>query len=217
MSDATGPHEPPALPEGFFETIGASEGRRAEIEAYRRILARANTAMNLVGDSTLGDFWRRHFIDSAQLAWFAPQTRVWADLGSGAGLPGIILAILMKGRPGGHVHLIESVAKRARFLSDVATAFDLPVTLHHARAESLRLSVEMVTARACAPLIRLLGFAEPYMARGARGLFLKGGEVESEIAAARGAWRFRAETRPSLSDPRGRVLWVTELARAAKP
>jgi len=215
MSDATAPHEAPPLPEGFFEIIGASAARRAEIEAYRDMLALANAQMNLVGASTLGDFWRRHFIDSAQLAWFAPDARVWADLGSGAGLPGIVLAILMKGRPGGHVHLVESVAKRARFLSDVAAALDLPVSLHHARAESLALAVEVVTARACAPLTRLLGFAQPYMARGARGLFLKGAEVEGEIAAARGAWRFGAETHESLSDPRGRVLAVTELARAA--
>src|SRR5665213_2960303 len=175
MSDAA-PHEATTLPDGFFEAIGASAERRVEVEAYRTMLARANVQMNLVGESTLGDFWRRHFIDSAQLAWFAPGARVWADLGSGAGLPGIVLAILMKGRRGGHVHLIESVAKRARFLADAAAALDLPVTLHHARAESLKLRVEVVTARACAPLTRLLGFAQPYMARGARVLFLKGQE-----------------------------------------
>ncbi len=217
MSDAAAPHDWAALPEGFLEAIGASAERRAEVEAYRTLLVRANTRMNLVGDSTFGDFWRRHFLDSAQMAWFAPEARVWADLGSGAGLPGIVLAIMMKGRRGGHVHLIESVAKRARFLAETAAALDLPVTLHHARAETLKLSVEVVTARACAPLTRLLGFAQPYMARGARGLFLKGQEVDAEVAAARAAWRFRAESHASLSDPRGRVLSVTELARAANP
>lgn len=216
MSDAAGPHERSLIPEGFFESIGASQERLGEVEAYRRLLARAGTTMNLVGRSTLADFWERHFIDSAQLAWFAPEARIWADLGSGAGLPGIVLAILMEGRPGGHVHLVESVAKRARFLSDVTAALDLPVTVHHARAESLKLAVDVVTARACAPLVRLLGFAEPYMARGARGLFLKGAAAQGEITAARGAWRFRAETRQSLSDTRGQVLSVTELTRAAK-
>jgi len=214
MSDAIAPREAAALPEEFLEAVGANPDRCGEIEAYRLMLAAANAQMNLVGASTLGDFWRRHFIDSAQLAWFAPGARVWADLGSGAGLPGIVLAILMKGRRGGHVHLIESVAKRARFLADAAAALDLPVTLHHARAESLKLRVEVVTARACAPLTRLLGFAQPYMARGARGLFLKGQEVDAELAAARAAWRFHAETHDSLSDARGRVLSVTELTRA---
>ncbi|MGI8840691.1 MAG: 16S rRNA (guanine(527)-N(7))-methyltransferase RsmG [Caulobacteraceae bacterium] len=204
------------MPGGFLEAIGASAERRADVEAYSTLLARANARMNLVGASTLGDFWRRHFIDSAQLAWFAPEGRVWADLGSGAGLPGIVLAILMKGRRGGRVHLIESVAKRARFLGRVIEALDLPATLHHARAEELRLSVEVVTARACAPLTRLLGFAQPYMARGARGLFLKGQEAEAEIAAARAAWRFDVEILGSLSDPRGRVLAVSGLARAGR-
>ena len=126
MSDATAPHEATVLPERFLEAVGASADRRDEIEAYRFMLATANTQMNLVGGSTLGDFWRRHFIDSAQLAWFAPGARVWADLGSGAGLPGIILAILMKARAGGHVHLVESMAKRARFLAGVGAALDLP-------------------------------------------------------------------------------------------
>jgi len=216
MSDAIAPHEAAALPEGFLEAVGANPDRCGEIEAYRLMLAAANAQMNLVGASTLGDFWRRHFIDSAQLAWFAPAARVWADLGSGAGLPGIILAILMKDRAGGRVHLVESMAKRARFLSDVAAALDLPVTLHNARAESLKLTVEVVTARACAPLTRLLEFAEPYMARGARGLFLKGRGVDAEIADARAVWRFNAEKRASLSDSHGRVLLVTELARAER-
>jgi 16S rRNA (guanine527-N7)-methyltransferase len=217
MSGAAAPHEAAAPPEGFLEAIGANAERRAQVEAYRAMLARANTQMNLVGDSTLGDFWRRHFIDSAQLAWFAPGAAVWADIGSGAGLPGIILAILMKGRPGGRVHLIESVGKRVRFLAEVAARLDLPVTLHHARAESLRLGVEVATARACAPLTRLLGFAQPLMARGARGLFLKGRDADVEVAAARADWRFRLEMHESLSDPSGRVLSVTELARAAEP
>ena len=185
MSDAIAPHEAADLPEGFLEAIGATPERRKEIEAYRVMLAAANSQMNLVGASTLGDFWRRHFVDSAQLAWFAPDARIWADLGSGAGLPGVILAILMKGRANGRVHLVESVAKRARFLSEVVAALDLPVVLHHARAESLKLRVDVVTARACAPLSRLLGFAQPYMARGAQGLFLKGQEADAEIAAAR--------------------------------
>ena len=204
-------------PDGFIEAIGANAERRAQVEAYRVMLARANAQMNLVGESTLGDFWRRHFIDSAQLAWFAPRARVWADIGSGAGLPGIILAILMKGRPGARVHLIESVGKRARFLADVAARLDLPVTLHNARAESLRLSVEVVTARACAPLTRLLGFAHPFIDRGARGLFLTGRAAGAEVEAARARWRFRLEMHESLSDPSGRVLSVTELAHAAKP
>jgi 16S rRNA (guanine527-N7)-methyltransferase len=160
------------------------------------------------------DFWRRHFLDSAQLIALAPNAQVWADLGSGAGLPGVVLAILMKGQEGARVHLVESMAKRCRFLAEVVGALGLPAEVHNARAEDLKLNVEVVTARACAPLTRLLGFSRPYLARGAKGLFLKGAEVDTEVAEARRSWRFVSATHLSLSDPRGRVLEVSELARA---
>jgi 16S rRNA (guanine527-N7)-methyltransferase len=108
------------------------------------------------------------------------------------------------------------MTKRCRFLAEVTEALDLPAVVHNARAESLALKVEMVAARACAPLDRLLTFARPYLARGARGLFLKGAEVEAEMAEARRLWRFKARTSPSLSDPRGRLLSIEELVRVAK-
>ncbi len=214
---AAAPHDALAAPEGFLEAVGATPERLAAAEAYRLMLDAANARSNLVGRSTLPGFWRRHFLDSAQLAWFAPSARTWADLGSGAGLPGLVLAILMKGRAGAHVHLVEAMAKRCVFLTRVATALDLPVTIHNARAEALALKVDTVTARACAPLTRLLEFAAPTMELGAAGIFLKGQGVEAEITEARKAWRFEAAHHESLSDPRGRVLTVTELARARRP
>lgn len=214
---AAAPHDPLAAPEGFLEAVGATPERLAAVEAFRLMLEAANARTNLVGRSTLPGFWRRHFLDSAQLAWFAPSARAWSDVGSGGGLPGLILAILMKGRAGAHVHLVESVAKRCAFLTRVATALELPVTVHNARAETLALTVEMVTARACAPLTRLLEFAAPTMALGATGLFLKGQDAEAEIAEARKSWGFDAIRHESLSDPRGRVLTVTELTRARRP
>jgi 16S rRNA (guanine527-N7)-methyltransferase len=204
------------LPPTFLGAVGATPARLDDVERFRGRLERANQVVNLVGESTLGDFWRRHFVDSAQLLWIEPEARVWADLGSGAGLPGLVLAILLKDSPGARVHLIESMAKRCRFLAEVVEALDLPAVVHNARAESLELKVEMVTARACAPLDRLLTFARPYLARGARGLFLKGSEVEAEIAEARRNWRFNCRATPSLSDPRGRLLSIEELARVAK-
>jgi 16S rRNA (guanine527-N7)-methyltransferase len=187
--------------------------RLADVERFRAMLAKANERMNLVGASTLGDFQRRHFLDSAQLIALAPQARVWADLGSGAGLPGLVLAILLKGQAGARVHLIESVAKRCRFLAEVVAELALPAEIHNARAETLSLTVEVVTARACAPLGRLLGFAKPYLDRGAKGLFLKGAEVDSEVGEARKSWRFAAKIHPSLSDERGRIVEVSELER----
>ena len=215
MSDAA-PPDPGGLPPDFFARIGAGPGWERDLAAYRQRLAEANQHMNLVGASTLGQFWERHFVDSAQLLWVLPEAQVWADLGSGAGLPGVVLAILLKGRPGARVHLIESMAKRCRFLSEVVEALTLPVEIHNVRAETLALKVEVVTARACAPLARLLGYAEPFFARGATGLFLKGADVETEITEARKSWRYTAETRVSLSDPRGRLLSIKELSRVGK-
>jgi 16S rRNA (guanine527-N7)-methyltransferase len=211
MSAAVPRPEPPALPEDFLAAIGMNAERARDLERYRQFLAEANNHMNLVGESTLRDFHRRHLIDSAQLMWFEPSAMTWADLGSGAGLPGIILAILMKGRPGGHVHLVESMAKRCRFLAEVSTALALPVTLHHGRAEAMSISVDVVTARACAPLTRLLGFAQPFFARGARGLFLKGQDAGNEIREARRQWRFTCRAIDSLSDSRGQLIAVEGL------
>ena len=171
--------------------------------------------MNLVGASTLDDFWARHALDSAQLLNAAPAgAKTWADLGAGAGFPGLVLAILLKGVAGAKVHLVESMAKKCRFLSEAVTQVTLPAQVHNARAEDLKLKVDVVTARAVAPLERLLTYAAPYMSRGAVGLFLKGQDVEAEIAAARAvAWRFDVQVSPSLSDPRGRVLKIEGLSR----
>lgn len=198
--------------EAFIDARGISQAQLSDLEHYRVMLAAANRHMNLVGASTLGDFWRRHFLDSAQLVALAPDARTWADLGSGAGLPGLVLAILLKPCAGARVHLVDSMAKRCRFLSEVVRALALPAEVHCERAERLALNVDVVTARACAPLTRLLGFAHPSMGGSSRALFLKGAEVDSEIAEARKSWRFAVTTHASLSDPRGRVVEISELA-----
>src|ERR1700677_4972431 len=130
MSVAAPPSDAPGqlagLPAGFLDVVGATPARLEDVERFRSRLAEANRTVNLVGESTLGNFWRRHFVDSAQLLWVEPSALAWADLGSGAGLPGLVLAILLKDRPGARVHLIESMAKRCRFLAEVAAALDLP-------------------------------------------------------------------------------------------
>ncbi|MBS0333471.1 MAG: 16S rRNA (guanine(527)-N(7))-methyltransferase RsmG, partial [Proteobacteria bacterium] len=175
-----------------------------------------NAVMNLIGPATEADFWNRHAWDSAQLLGLAPDARVWADLGAGAGLPGLVLAILLKDRPGARLHLVESMAKRCRFLAEVVEALELPATVHNVRAENLRLAVDIVTARACAPLARLLGYARPYLQDGATGLFLKGQDVVSEMKEAARYWEYEADVVPSKSDPRGRIVRVRRLGRARK-
>ncbi|HEV2082337.1 MAG TPA: 16S rRNA (guanine(527)-N(7))-methyltransferase RsmG [Brevundimonas sp.] len=197
---------------GFQRAIGANDAEIADLDAYRRMLIESNAVMNLVGPDSLPDFWNRHALDSAQLVDHAPAARTWADLGAGAGLPGVVLAVLMKGR-GGHVHLIDSLQKRCRFLQSVVDALSLPATVVWARAEAHAAVVDVVTARAVAPLTKLLGYAQPYHQKGATGLYLKGEKAEAEVAEARQVWHFESELFPSRSDVRGRVVSVRSLRR----
>ena len=144
------------------------------------MLTDGNAVMNLVGPASLPDFWNRHAWDSAQLLRLAPNALTWADLGAGAGFPGLVLAILLQGPAGRPRPPVESMTKRCRFLTEVVDELALPATVHNARAENLTLTVDIVTARACAPLHRLFGYAQPYLATGAQGLFLKGQDVVAE-------------------------------------
>ena len=193
--------------ESFAVATGADLASMERMDRYLTLLSDWNERMNLVGPSARTDFWGRHAWDSAQLLGLAPDARTWVDIGAGAGFPGLVLAILLKDRPGVTVHLVESMAKRCVFLRAVSEALDLPTKVHNTRAESLNLSpVDIVTARACAPLPRLLQYAEPFLRGKATALFLKGRDVEAEIAEARKSWRFEAALVPSASDPEGRIL-----------
>jgi 16S rRNA (guanine527-N7)-methyltransferase len=202
---------------GFAAATGATPQQMADLEAFRALLADWNEKMNLVGPSAMAEFWGRHAYDSAQLLQLEPEALTWADLGAGAGFPGLVLAILLKGKPGAQVHLVESMAKRCRFLSEVVSVLTLPATVHNARAENLSLKVDIVTARACAPLARLVEFARPYLKEGAVGLFLKGQDVEAELAVARKAnWKFKFELLPSLSSDSGTVVRMKGAPRARR-
>ncbi len=197
----------------FQAAVNASDAQMADLEGFRTLLFDWNTRMNLVGPSAQAEFWDRHALDSAQLLTHAPDALSFADLGAGAGFPGIVLACLLKGREGAEVHLVESMAKRCRFLSEVVTALDLPAIVHNARAEDLALRVDVVTARACAPMVRLIGYAQPYLKRGAVGLFLKGQDVEAELAEAAISWSFESRLTPSISHTRGRIVELKKVSR----
>jgi len=217
MSDALAPPEAAGAAldaAGFQALTQATDAQMADLERFLEMLTAGNAVMNLVGPATLPDFWNRHAWDSAQLLRLAPDARTWADLGAGAGFPGLVLAILFKGVPGATIHLVESMAKRCRFLASVSEALDLPVIIHNKRAEDLSMTVDIVTARACAPMTRLLGYARPYLKRGATGLFLKGQDVVSELEDATTSWKFSSRLIESLSDPRGRIVEVKGLSRA---
>ena len=200
--------------QAFRARANASAEQIADLEAFRLRLVEANAVMNLVGPDSLPDFWNRHVWDSAQLLNLAPEAKTWADLGAGAGFPGLVLSIMLKGRDGAHVWLIDSLAKRCRFLREVVDALSLPATVIVARAEAHSVTCDIVTARAVAPMEKLLGYAQPYFQRGAQGLFLKGERAESELIEARKSWHFEAELAPSQSDVRGRIVTIRSLRRA---
>ena len=209
-------HGPVTDAASFQRATIATAVQMADLESFRGLLADWNDRMNLVGPSALNDFWGRHAYDSAQLLDVERGALTWADLGAGAGFPGLVLAILLKSQPGAKVHLIESMAKRCAFLTAVVEALDLPAEVHRARAESLSLTVDIVTARACAPMTRLLEFAWPYVRKGATGLFLKGQDVEAELAEATRYWKFRAKLLPSRSSPMGRIVRVKALGYVSR-
>lgn len=212
------PSEAPFGPAELRSALGLSAEMIYDLERFRLLLADWSTRMNLVGPSALSEFWRRHVLDSAQLLVIEPDARTWLDLGSGAGFPGLVLAILLKRRLGRRVELVEALEKRCAFLREAARALELPARIHHGRAEALTVAeLDVVTARAVAPLDRLLNIAAPHMGPGVVGLFLKGARVESELTRARETWNFQSRLTPSLSDPAGRVLRIWSLSPAPDP
>jgi len=200
-------------PSEFQTLTGATPAQIADLETFIARLAEANAVMNLIGPDTLPDVWDRHIWDSAQLLELVPDARTWADLGAGAGFPGVVLAIQLKGVPGAHVWLIDSLGKRCRFLQAVVDELALPATVINGRAEEQALKVDVVTARAVAPMEKLLGYAQPYLQRGAQGVFLKGEKAEAELIEARKVWHFDSDLSVSRSDPRGRIVSVRSLRR----
>lgn len=168
--------------------------------------------MNLVAPSTIPKIWTRHVADSLQLLTLAPEARRWIDLGSGAGFPGLAIACALGDASGGVVHLVESTRKKAAFLRDCIEALALPAIVHAARIEDFtranKTRFEAVTARALAPLDKLLGYASPLLKTGAVGLFPKGQDIEAELTAASKSWSIDAELIQSKTDPHGRIVRV---------
>jgi len=185
------------------------------LETHRRLLTDWSGRVNLVGPKELEAFWQRHALDSAQLVALAPQAQRWVDLGSGAGFPGLVVAAFLASRPGASVHLVESTGKKAAFLRAVAEEAGLPVKVFNQRIEDFRGGqgpYDVVTARALAPLNRLMPYAKPILDRGAIGLFHKGADIDAELAAAKDVLNggaYQADVLESLSDPRGRIVRVT--------
>ena len=187
------------------------------LDAFVALLLERQQRMNLVGASTIPNLWTRHVADSLQLLRLVPKARVWADLGSGAGFPGLVLACALHDETGAQVHLIESTQKKADFLRDCVTAIGLPAIVHNVRIEDFtrtnRVVFDAVTARALASLEKLLAYATPLLKTGAVALFPKGQDVGAELTQASKSWSIDAELVPSKTDPHGRIVFVRRAAR----
>ena len=214
------PGEKPAAtisgPQDFAEVFKVPRETIHRLMRYADLLARWQKSTNLVAPSTLPLLWSRHFADSAQIRGLAPEARLWLDLGSGAGFPGLVVAILQAGVPDFRMHLVESNRKKCAFLAEVARETKAPVDIHAMRIEELAesaqsLKPDAVSARALAPCPRLFELASPFFGPRTRGLFLKGREAEAELEAARAAWEFTSRLHPSLTSSSSHIVEVTAL------
>ena len=219
-------------PEEFSAAFAVSRQVVDRLANYEALLKQWQKTINLVAPSTLDAVWHRHFADSAQLVVLAPGARTWVDLGSGAGFPGLVVAIMLAGVPptpspspqgGGetlHVTLIESNGRKCAFLREVvrqteiaqSVSVDILSTRIEAAATQASLAgPDVVTARALASLSRLLELSAPLFTSRTVGLFLKGRDAAAELEAARKLWSFNAELIPSRTEAGAHVVAVRDL------
>jgi len=189
----------------------------ARLDRFAELLLDWQSRMNLIAASTVPVLWTRHIADSLQLLAIAPAARKWADLGSGAGFPGLPIACALADQTLAEVHLIESNNKKAAFLREAVRVTGAPAVVHAERvadfARGIRDPLDAVTARAVAPLSELLSIAYPLLKNGAQGLFAKGQDVEAELTQATKCWSIQASLVPSRTDPKSRIVVI----RKAKP
>ena len=203
----------PLTPEQFAALTGADRATLARLALFVSLLEKWQRRINLVAASTLADPWRRHILDSAQLLPLLPRPSsdgvpIIADLGSGAGFPGLVLALMGCGA----VTLVDSDSRKGAFLREVIRATGATARVETARIEALPpLAADVVTARACAPLPLLLGYVRRHLAADGTVLLLKGRCAAAELTQAGKTWMMSAKLMPSQSDPSGHVIKITAI------
>lgn len=197
----------------FQAAADVSRETLARLEAYVALLKKWNRRINLVSRRGLDDVWRRHMLDSLQLLPYRGAADVqgpWLDLGSGAGFPGLILAIAGVRA----MHLVESDGRKCAFLREAARVTGTEVTVHNDRIEALPgQGAATISARALAPLPRLLSWAYPHLVPGGQILLLKGQDVDVELTEAAKYWKMTSRRIPSVTDGSGSILQLTEISR----
>jgi 16S rRNA (guanine527-N7)-methyltransferase len=194
----------------------------ARLESFVALLLHWQPRTNLIAASTVRQLWTRHIADSLQLLDLVPEARVWVDVGSGAGFPGLPIACALADKSRGEVHLIESNAKKAAFLREAVRVTGAPAQVHATRLESvagtLPAGIEVVSARAVAHLNQLFTMCFPLLAKnGVTGLFPKGHNAGRELEEAAGRWTVRAELVHSRTDHRSQIVVIRKLERLPTP
>ena len=198
--------------EAFVGRTGVSRETLADLDRYAALLLQWQKSINLVSASTLPDIWSRHFMDSWQLLSLMPEALHWTDLGSGAGFPGAVIAIALKHRVGAKVSMIESNGKKAAFLQTVVRETKSPATIITGRIEHKLAgsgTIDVITARALAPLVQLIEWSEPHLNTGATGLFSKGRDVDNELRDAAIYWDMDYTIIPSLVESGSCIVKIT--------
>ncbi|WP_068310851.1 16S rRNA (guanine(527)-N(7))-methyltransferase RsmG [Polycladidibacter hongkongensis] len=193
----------------------------SDLATYVGLVRKWQPAQNLIAPSTMGEIWLRHIADSMQIQRAMPEALRWIDFGSGAGFPGLVTAILLKGKEGACVHLVESNQRKAAFLRTVARETGTNVMVHAGRIESVTEGwqdpIDGVSARALANLIMLCDFSHAFISRGAKAVFHKGKDFEREVAEASAFYELNLIENKSLIDPLSRVLIIDRMdVRATK-
>lgn len=187
------------------------------LDRYVALLREWQAKTNLVAPSTLPQLWTRHISDSLQLPELAPAAKIWVDLGSGGGFPGVVLACALAETSGAQVHLVERIAKKAAFLREAIRITASPGIVHLSEigdiVEKWNGPIDCVTARALAPLHQLIGFAEPLVAKGAKALFLKGQDVEAELTESTKYWKIRTNLHSSRTGGQGWIVEIDQIER----
>jgi 16S rRNA (guanine527-N7)-methyltransferase len=192
--------------------VPVSRETLARLDRFVELLIAWQAHTNLVARSTVPTLWTRHIADSLQLIGLAPGARVWADLGSGGGFPGLVIACALAETEGAQVHLVESIGKKATFLREAVRLAGAPATVHAQRVEDfvdkVPESLDVVTARALAPLPEVLTMAYPLLKTGALGLFPKGQDVAVELTEAAKYWKIQSSLIQSRTDSKGQIVIV---------
>jgi 16S rRNA (guanine527-N7)-methyltransferase len=190
-------------------TLGVSRETLDRFSIYGKLLIKWQAKINLVSNNTIDDMWRRHFLDSAQLFSLLPsESKNILDIGSGGGFPGLVLALMGKK----NVTLVESDTRKCMFLREVLRETNSVANIENYRIEDFKKSsFDVVTARALAPLDRLLIYAQPFFWPGSIGVFPKGRQFSSELASAKKHWQLKYSLVPSVTDTCGAIIIVEEM------